>query len=30
MDTLEWKFTRLSEPGEAFGQHRLVLALARK
>ncbi len=30
MDGIEWKFTTLREPGEAMGQHRLVLALARK
>lgn len=30
MDGAEWKFTTTREPGEALGQHRLVLALTRK
>lgn len=30
MDETEWKFTVLREPGEAFGNARLVLSLSRK
>lgn len=30
MDGIKWRFTVLREPGEAFGQARLVLSLARK
>jgi hypothetical protein len=30
MDEVEWKFTVLREPGESFGNARLVLSLARK
>ena len=29
-DDAEWRFNVLREPGEGFGQHRLVLALTRK
>jgi hypothetical protein len=30
MDGVEWKFNVLREPGESFGQARLVLSLTRK
>jgi hypothetical protein len=30
MDGIDWKFQTLREPGEALGQHRIVLALTRK
>lgn len=30
MDDITWKFTVLRQPGEAFGQARLVLSLSRK
>ena len=30
MDGIKWRFTVLREPGEAFGQARLVLSLSRK
>lgn len=30
MDGIEWRFNVLREPGEAFGQPRLVLSLTRK
>jgi hypothetical protein len=29
-DGIKWRFSVLREPGEGFGQHRLVLALTRK
>lgn len=30
MDGISWKFAMLRDPGEAMGQHRIVLLLSRK